>query len=86
MGKNPGKLNGVCGKLKCCIAYEYDFYREALEGIPMKGSCVGCKTGKAVLVGVNVFKMEASLRMSDDSFVSVGFDELRQAELSVHKG
>ncbi len=86
MGKNPGKLNGVCGKLKCCISYEYDFYREALEGIPVKGSCVGCKTGKAVVVGVNVFKMEASLRLPDDNFVSVGFDELRKAESSVDKG
>jgi cell fate regulator YaaT (PSP1 superfamily) len=23
---NPGKLSGVCGRLKCCLAYEYDQY------------------------------------------------------------
>jgi len=23
---NPGKLSGVCGRLKCCLAYEYDHY------------------------------------------------------------
>lgn len=78
LGKNPGKLNGVCGRLKCCISYENDFYREALEGIPTKSSCVGCSSGKKGRVcGVNVVKEEVQIRLEDDSYITVSFDEIR---------
>lgn len=31
---NNDKLAGVCGKLKCCLAYENDAYIECTKGIP----------------------------------------------------
>ncbi len=32
---NPSKLSGVCSKLKCCLAYEYEFYDHGTEGVPV---------------------------------------------------
>ena len=26
---NPSKLSGLCGKLKCCLGYEYDYYENS---------------------------------------------------------
>ncbi len=31
---NPQKLAGQCGKLKCCLNYEYDTYVDAQKGFP----------------------------------------------------
>lgn len=79
LSKNPSKLNGVCGHLKCCISYENDFYREALEGIPRRSSCVGCSSGKKGKVcGTNIFKDEVTIRLEDSSYINVSLEEARQ--------
>jgi len=33
---NPQKLAGQCGKLKCCLNYEFDCYMDAQKGFPPK--------------------------------------------------
>lgn len=35
---NPGKLSGPCGRLRCCLAFEHDHYRQALRILPRVGS------------------------------------------------
>lgn len=35
---NPTKLSGPCGRLRCCLAYEEQQYREALQALPRPGS------------------------------------------------
>ena len=37
---NPTKINGVCGRLLCCLNYENDIYTEARKGIPDVGKKV----------------------------------------------
>jgi len=37
---NPEKLTGLCGRLKCCLAYEWDTYKEALKEFPPLGTIV----------------------------------------------
>jgi len=34
---NPSKLSGVCGRLKCCLRYELDIYREFQRECPKVG-------------------------------------------------
>ena len=49
-------VSGRCGRLKCCLRYEYESYREAGARIPREGACVtlpdggeGCVTGRDVM-------------------------------------
>ncbi len=37
---NPAKLSGPCGRLRCCLAFEDQQYREALAAMPRSGSQV----------------------------------------------
>jgi cell fate regulator YaaT (PSP1 superfamily) len=53
---NPQKLAGQCGKLKCCLNYEYDVYVEALNKIPELGVELQTEKGVAVYHKVDVFK------------------------------
>lgn len=34
---NPSEITGVCGRLRCCLLYEYEQYVEALKSLPKKG-------------------------------------------------
>ncbi len=52
---NPQKLTGQCGKLKCCMNYEYPVYHEALEEFPSKKIVLHTKKGKAFHQKTDVF-------------------------------
>ncbi|HNO09577.1 MAG TPA: regulatory iron-sulfur-containing complex subunit RicT, partial [bacterium] len=43
---NPSKLTGLCGRLKCCLAYERDFYVNTLSRFPGVGSPIKTKKGR----------------------------------------
>lgn len=53
---NPQKLAGQCGKLKCCLNYEYDVYVDALKSFPELGVALETKKGKAIYHKIDVFK------------------------------
>jgi cell fate regulator YaaT (PSP1 superfamily) len=51
---NPAKLNGMCGKLKCCLVYENDQYVEVKSRLPRPGQIVEVAEGAAVVRDINV--------------------------------
>ncbi|PIZ99899.1 MAG: stage 0 sporulation protein [Candidatus Komeilibacteria bacterium CG_4_10_14_0_2_um_filter_37_10] len=60
------RLSGLCGRLKCCLAYEEDFYQERLKKFPVVGKVVKTKDGQGVVIGVNVIKGTYDVRVEDD--------------------
>ena len=42
---NPQKLAGQCGKLKCCLNFEYDVYADALKSFPPANTNIRTKKG-----------------------------------------
>jgi cell fate regulator YaaT (PSP1 superfamily) len=46
---NPAKLSGPCGRLRCCLAFEDDHYREARRRLPRVGVTVVTPDGPAVV-------------------------------------
>lgn len=53
---NPMKTSGICGRLLCCLGYEYDQYRDMKEKLPQLGQEVSTPSGKAKVVGSNPVK------------------------------
>lgn len=45
---NPQKLAGQCGKLKCCLNFEYEVYADALKAFPPAGSAIRFQKGLAL--------------------------------------
>ncbi len=62
---NTAKLSGLCGRLMCCISYEYNFYREAKKKLPRHGSKVHTPAGPATVVGFNCIKDEVTVETPD---------------------
>ncbi|MCD6113538.1 MAG: hypothetical protein J7J86_09790 [Bacteroidales bacterium] len=53
---NPQKLTGQCGKLKCCLNFEYPVYIDALKQFPELNIVLKTKKGDAVYQKANIFK------------------------------
>ncbi len=53
---NPQKLAGQCGKLKCCLNYEYSTYLDALKDFPDQNLVLKTKKGNAIYQKADVFK------------------------------
>ena len=56
LSPNPQKLAGQCGKLKCCLNYEYDTYIETLKSFPDNHINLKTKKGEAFYQKSDIFK------------------------------
>ena len=48
----PSEITGLCGRLRCCLAYEQEQYSEAAKGLPKRGKEVITPHGKGRVVEV----------------------------------
>ena len=53
---NPQKLAGQCGKLKCCLNFEYEVYADALKKFPPAGHAIRFQKGLALYKKTDVFR------------------------------
>jgi cell fate regulator YaaT (PSP1 superfamily) len=68
---NPGEITGICGRLRCCLIYEYDQYAEARQRLP--------KRGKRVQTPRGIGRVAEVFPLRDGVLVDFG-DELGTAE------
>src|SRR5262249_2234282 len=63
---NPSKLAGQCGRLKCCMRYEYQTYVDLKRGVPAVGTQVESGKGNGQVVAHNLLKQTGMVRRGDD--------------------
>ena len=59
---NPSKINGVCGRLLCCLSYEDNIYSELREGLPNIGEDYEYNGAKYKVQDVNILKRKVILQ------------------------
>jgi cell fate regulator YaaT (PSP1 superfamily) len=64
---NPSKLAGMCGRLKCCLRYEYQTYVELKRALPAVGAPVESVKGDGTVVRQNVLRQTVIVRRSEDN-------------------
>ena len=62
---NPTKISGQCGRLLCCLGYEYDTYCELRKGLPKCGKHLKCGGVEGEVVKVNTLGRSFTLRTPD---------------------
>lgn len=60
---NPQKISGICGRLMCCLNFEYAHYREARKCLPKIGSRIETPRGEGKLVQLNVLQNRAVISL-----------------------
>lgn len=74
---NPTKFSGVCGKLMCCLRYEYESYREMKSQLPPIGSEVLTARGKGKVTAHNVLKERVLVELPDAGEVEFPAEEVK---------
>jgi cell fate regulator YaaT (PSP1 superfamily) len=70
---NAQKISGICGRLMCCLFYEYKIYRELSKGLPKEGQNIETPQGKGKVVSVNVLKRLAYVELEDGRVEKIYF-------------
>jgi cell fate regulator YaaT (PSP1 superfamily) len=50
---NASEITGMCGRLRCCLVYEYEQYVEARRVLPRVGKVIGTPFGESRVIDVN---------------------------------
>lgn len=65
----PSKLAGMCGRLKCCLRYEYDTYVALRKALPRVGTRVQSVKGEGKVVKHLTLKQRILLERAEDGVV-----------------
>ena len=71
---NPTKINGLCGRLLCCLKYENGCYLEARKNLPNVGDIVETEKGSGKVISVDILKKQYKIETTDKGIVEVNAD------------
>jgi cell fate regulator YaaT (PSP1 superfamily) len=73
---NSMKISGPCGRLLCCLAYEFDTYRECRRSLPSEGARVQVNGHTMKVADLNIFSRTLKLQGEDGQVLSLEFGRL----------
>ena len=77
---NPSKLSGMCGKLKCCLSYEFREYEGVAKKMPKIGKrlsgCAGCS---GCVVKRNILEETFVIRTEEGDKVTATLDDYQES-------
>lgn len=72
---NSAKISGICGRLMCCLAFEYPLYRKLIYKLPKRGSKVFTRRGWGKIIQVDIFKDRILVELDNGQEISIGEEE-----------
>ncbi|WP_437187346.1 PSP1 domain-containing protein [Planctomicrobium sp. SH668] len=63
---DPNKISGRCGRLKCCLRYEYDTYEEYRRELPKVGKTVVTKHGQGKVLAQEILAQKVLVSFEDN--------------------
>ncbi|MBU1862675.1 MAG: stage 0 sporulation family protein [Candidatus Omnitrophica bacterium] len=87
MSLNPTKISGVCGRLMCCLDYEYKTYKDFSAYLPVEGERLKTPEGTVRVRNVNILKKKVMVEFEDGLVKEISFAECSCPEhgCPVHK-
>jgi cell fate regulator YaaT (PSP1 superfamily) len=76
---NPTAISGMCGRLKCCLRYENDQYRDMDRELPRDGAKVQSPDGIGFVVDKNILTRRIRVELEDRRVLDYDADELSRA-------
>lgn len=68
---NSMKISGTCGRLLCCLAYEYNWYAEARKKMPSEGVTVHYDGSKFRITEINFISSMIKMHSDDGRIIEV---------------
>ena len=73
---NPNKISGQCGRLLCCLDYEYETYCCLRKNFPKSGKRVRTVNAVGVVDKVSILTGNITLKLDDNKIIVVKRDEI----------
>lgn len=73
---NPEKISGLCGRLMCCLAFEFDVYQDMKRDMPKCGKMINTAEGRGKVIRQNIFKGEIVVELESGKEITVNIEDL----------
>ena len=73
---NSMKISGPCGRLLCCLAYEYDYYMEEKASCPPEGTRIKLDRELWRVSEINILSRKITLSASEGRTIAIPFEEV----------
>ena len=93
---SPMKISGLCGRLLCCLGYEFEQYRQLRENIPKEGEKVLTAKGGGVVIGSKPIEGKVLVELESGARIELPLEEVttrykdkgekREKSKSIEKG
>ncbi len=77
---NPLKMSGICGRLMCCLKYEYEWYKEFKSKAPRRGTKIKTPYGVGTIVDYNVPKEMVIVEVGEGLRLEIPVAEVKEAD------
>jgi len=82
---NPKKISGICGRLLCCLTYEFETYLELAKDMPSLGKPCDTPAGQGKVVRQDILRQTITVALPDDTQFEFKISELEQYRLQKKK-
>jgi len=73
---NPTKISGQCGRLMCCLTYEFETYQDLKKKLPKIGKSVTTVNGKGKVIRHNAICNRITVRLEDGMEIETPVNQL----------
>lgn len=73
---DPNKISGRCGRLKCCLRYEYDIYEDHARQLPRIGAEIVTTSGRGRVLGQEILSRQLLVSMEDNRRIMIHADDI----------
>mgnify|MGYP002625088305 CR=1 FL=1 len=80
----PGKISGTCGRLLCCLTYEYSNYIDAAKGMPPIGSSVMTPDGLGRVCYLQFMNGTVAVKMEDGKTKEFAKNDIEMVDADVN--
>lgn len=79
------KISGACGRLMCCLRYEFEAYRDFKGRAPKRNAVIDTPLGKAKVAEYDTPKEQLALRLENGKVVRIPLAEMVASDAAVKK-
>ncbi len=72
---NPTKINGICGRLLCCLGYEDETYTYLKKDMPKVGMNMDTPLGMGKVVSIDLLKQTYKVDLKENGIVEFGVNK-----------
>lgn len=73
---DPTKISGRCGRLKCCLRYEFDTYESIQKQLPRVGAHIVTRDGKGKVLSQQIISEQLLVEMEDHRRVVIDVSDV----------